>query len=73
MAFRVGAMNTQAKAYQFSLLTLLLITTLVGVLIGWWVDRSRLQGQTDELRRRVQLLETSRYFDGAPELQEMTR
>ncbi len=57
----------KARWWQFSLSTLLLLTALIAVSIGWWVERTRLHRLLDEARRRIQFLETSQYFDVSPQ------
>ena len=61
------------RRWQISLSTLLLLTGFIAVLVGWWVDRTRLQNEVIESKKRIQFLETSRYFDESMELQLRSR
>ena len=55
--------------WQFSLKTILLLTALVALAIGWWRDHVNLTRQLDEAKRKIQFLETSHYFDGGTTLE----
>ena len=55
--------DTVRPRWQYSLKTYLMV---IAVAIGWWCDRQRLQSQLDEARRRIQVLETSPYYDVIP-------
>jgi len=59
-------MGTEHSRWQYSLKTYLLVIALVAMAIGWWTDRQRLQNELDKAERRIQFLETSRYFDVLP-------
>jgi len=36
---------------KFTIRDLLLVTVIVAIGLGWWVDRSRLKSENDRLRR----------------------
>ena len=42
---------------KFSIRDLLLVTMIVALAVGWWVDRRRLESQLGEARQRIQLLD----------------
>ena len=50
--------------WQYSLKTYLMVIALLAMAVGWLCDRQRLQSELDDANRRIQLLQTSHYFDG---------
>ncbi|MDP6718707.1 MAG: hypothetical protein QGF59_08665 [Pirellulaceae bacterium] len=58
--------DTVKTRWQYSLKTYLMVIAVIALAIGWWCDRQRLQSQLDEARRRIQVLETSPYYDVIP-------
>lgn len=71
MAGNVIAQPTNTKRWRprFTIRELFVWTLVVAMVAGWWIDRSALQEQVDDAQRRIQFLETSRYFDPIPSLQ----
>ena len=49
---------------KVSLSTLLLLMAIVALAFGWYADRRLLRQELLEARKRLQLLETSQFFDG---------
>jgi hypothetical protein len=51
--------------WQYSLKAYLMLIAVLAMAIGWLCDRQRLQSKLDDAKRRIQNLQTSRYYDGS--------
>jgi len=50
--------------WKIRLSTFFLLVAVVALAIGWFTESRRLRQELLETRQRLQLLETSQYFDG---------
>ena len=49
--------------FRFSLRTVMFSVALAALAIAWWCDHASLARQLKDAERKIQFLETSRFFD----------
>lgn len=53
---------------HFSIQSLILLTLIAALILGWWLDHKQLREELRKANKRIQLLETSRFMDDVPQI-----